>query len=441
MENESADESMVHHADSCVFRMRARTWSEKRSFLDCSIDLRFARHCANKQGPKEKEVYSRTKTRMPFRKGRPVLLTARDEQDYDQIHCCRDVAGREEAVSARVAATRLLVRLRVLLGDGEEVLPLQREARGGDDSLDGGLLRQVVEEGDGAERRARARDLHALRVALAWLQFLVVLLQIRLGLHDARLEEIHFRDDLVLLAELLVGEQLDTADDVADLLDEVRLGAEEERHAADGAHVHVVEHLAAQRVRQLLEHMVVVFGAALLLVAEVALHVAPHRLGDAVAREELVNALQIAAVLDELRVEPQNQRRHVGREVDEHGKRDEDDHDGHDDLRQGGRRGDARTTLLESEEKDRRKGVLLPIVLAWYVLEGGAWHVVAYCSAGGAHLPILAEGRVVLPDDVDVSSCREAHQRPVGRAKIAAAAKGARTQQAANETSRSSNKW
>eukprot|EP00965_Chrysotila_dentata_P157130 5190986-Pleurochrysis_carterae.AAC.1 len=79
---------------------------------------------------------------------------------------------------------------------------------------------------------------------------------------------------------------------MADLLDELGLGAKEERHAPDGAHVDVVEHVAAERVRQLLEHQVVVLGVAVDLAAEVALNHAPYRLGDAVTCQVLIDALQ-----------------------------------------------------------------------------------------------------------------------------------------------------
>eukprot|EP00965_Chrysotila_dentata_P057813 1917003-Pleurochrysis_carterae.AAC.1 len=234
----------------------------------------------------------------------------------------------------------LSTRLRV-----EVVRARQREAGGCGGGLDRGLLRQPIEEREATQHRAWRRKPRSARLGESLrrlggglrrrftsmgaavhaaltargarsaevhrvMRLVVVVLRghehaltyWRVAQDDACLEKVELRRQVSLLAQLLLGEKRDAPHGVAQILHERVRRAEEQRHTPDGAHVDVVQHVAAERVRQLLEHEPVVLIAALQLVAEMALHRLAHVARDAVAREELVDALHNARA----GAEPQN---------------------------------------------------------------------------------------------------------------------------------------
>ena len=145
----------------------------------------------------------------------------------------------------------------------------------------------------------------------------------------ALLEDVHLVHHVALLAEQLLGVVHDAAHHGAHLRDHLLVDADEERRAAQRAHVDVLQHGAAQVARHRVEHGVAVRVDLVLVegLAEVSLDRALHLLGHLVALQIDVDALQPCAVLLEPLVELEHERGAVGVDVDEDDRGEPDDDD------------------------------------------------------------------------------------------------------------------
>mmetsp|Transcript_18087 Transcript_18087/g.45338 ORF Transcript_18087/g.45338 Transcript_18087/m.45338 type:complete len:669 (-) Transcript_18087:683-2689(-) len=275
-----------------------------------------------------------------------------------------------------------------LAGEREEVGARDEEALDGADCRERRRLPHVEEEGGLAQRRAGHREhrlavelggqawLHAVRLARGGGEARVLLRGIggrsegdvargALGEDGALLEEEQVGHDLPRRADRLAVDEGGAGHDGAHGLEQLRVAREEEPAALEQPVVHVAHHLDAQRPRHLLQQRRVVLRVAAQRVLEVLAHEAAQVGAHAAVREVLLHLLEAHAVLLDLPVLPEEDGGDVG------------DHGGVDQRRQ--------------QHDDHRD----------------------------EHLPHVAFVLLGLPvDDVDVTSRRQAHERPVQRSEV-----------------------